>query len=172
MSREGTMEGGCDENSPIDDDLHIRTCRAVPGSSSLLVACDEPLKVFRKIIYLEGRRIYVGSRHPGCDMCRLLLLGQTLKLVGSRRAGCFALFRHSPMAKDKKSLPSFPCGQSSSLQPLANMVLQTMNIRLVRADGRLHVSCLQNVFTLTRLVADAVVSPLAYAESNGSCMCL
>lgn len=75
MSPEGTMEGGCDENSPIDDDLHIRTRRAVPDSGSLLVACDEPLKVFRKIIYLGGeRRIYVGSRRLGRDMCRLLLL--------------------------------------------------------------------------------------------------
>lgn len=74
--------------------------------------------------------------------------------------------------KDKNSLPSFPCGQSSSLQPLTNMVLQTMNMCLIRADGRLHVSCLQNVFTLTRLEADGVASPLAYAQSNGSCMCL
>lgn len=83
MSREGIMEEGCDENSSIDDELHIRTCRAVPGSSSLLVACDEPLKVFPKIIYLGGRRIYVGSRRLGRDMCRLLLLGADIEVGGA-----------------------------------------------------------------------------------------
>lgn len=101
MSREGTMEGGCDENSLIDDDVHIWTCRAVPGSSSLLVACDELLKIFRKIIYLGGRRIYVGCGHLGilAVICAgFCFWGQTLRLVGSRRAGCFPLFRHSPMA--------------------------------------------------------------------------
>ena len=96
MSPEGIMEGGCDENSPIDDDLHIRTYRAVPGSSSLMVVCDE---VFRRIIYLEGRRIYVGSWRLGRDMCRLLVLGADIEVGGLETCRLLSSFRQSPMAE-------------------------------------------------------------------------
>ena len=112
MRPKGIVEGACDENSPIDDDLHIRTCRAVPGSSSLMVSCDEAFGKYntsRVVVYM----LVLGVLAMIC--AGFWFWGQTLRLVGPRRAGCFPLSGTRLWRRDEYSLPSLLCGQSSSL---------------------------------------------------------